>query len=50
MNKKWTKETCYEEANKYKKRGDFAKYCGCAYKVARRNKWLDEFYPKKYTK
>ena len=40
---KWTKKTCYNEAMKYKTRGDFAKFNGSAYDVARRNGWLNDY-------
>lgn len=36
------KETCYEEAKKYKTRGDFKKSSGSAYNGANSNGWLDE--------
>ena len=39
----WTYETCYEEAKKYKKRGEFAISAGTAYNTARRNGWLDDY-------
>ena len=39
----WTYETCYEEAKKYKKRGEFAISAGAAYKTARINGWLDDY-------
>lgn len=42
-NKKWTYETCYEEAKKYKNRGTFAKRGKGAYDVARRNGWLEDY-------
>lgn len=40
---KWNKDTCLEEAKKYKTRGTFAKGSGGAYDVARRNGWLDDY-------
>ena len=40
---KWTKETCYREARKYKTRGEFAEHNGSAYDSARRNGWLVEY-------
>ncbi len=40
---KWTKAKCYEEALKYKSRGDFAISNGGAYDVARRKGWLDDY-------
>ena len=39
----WTYETCYEEAKKYKSRRAFGMNCGTAYRVARKNGWLDEY-------
>jgi len=41
----WNKERCFEEARKYHSRGEFRKCNGSAYQIARRNKWLDEFFP-----
>ena len=41
-NKKWTKETVFEESRKYKARNEFRKGCGSAYQVALRNGWLEE--------
>ena len=43
MNKIWTYEKCYEEAKKYFSKKEFRKGNGSAYKVARRNKWLDDY-------
>ena len=40
---KWTKEKCYDEAKKYKSRGEFAKRSNVAYNVALKNGWLDEY-------
>ena len=42
----WTKDTCKEEALKYKGRGDFSIKSAYSYKVSRINNWLDEFFPK----
>ncbi len=42
-NNKWSKRTCYEEALKYKTRGEFAEHSAGAYDVARRNGWLDTY-------
>ena len=39
----WTYDRCYEEAKKYKSRGEFSEKCGFSYKVASRNKWLDDY-------
>ena len=44
--RKWVYETCYAEASKYKTRGAYASGSGSSYDVARRNGWLDEFFPK----
>lgn len=41
--KKWTYETCFEEAKKYKTRGEFQKGNGSAYQVVLKNKWFDRF-------
>ena len=41
---KWTEKTCYQEAQKYERRGDFAKLSPGAYEVARRNGWLDNYF------
>lgn len=38
----WTYETCYEEAKKYKSRGEFSK-SKSAYTIAWRNGWLDDY-------
>lgn len=43
MKTKWNKETCYEEAKKYSTRSEFKKGCSRAYKVACKNKWLDNY-------
>ena len=40
---KYTYEVCYEEAMKYKLRGDFAKGSPSIYNVAWKNKWLDDY-------
>ena len=42
-NKKWTRDTCYEEAKKYNTRSEFAKGSSWAYKVARENGWLNDY-------
>lgn len=41
--KYWNYETCYKEALKYKSRSEFTTYCDPAYRVALRNKWLDDY-------
>lgn len=40
--RKWTLETCKEEALKYTTRKSFAELNGSAYNVARQNGWLNE--------
>ena len=45
-NIKWVEQTCYNEAQKYTSRSEFQKGCGSAYEVARKNGWLDIFFPK----
>lgn len=42
----WTYKTCMEESKKYMSRGEFCKGNGSAYKVALKNGWLDDFFPK----
>lgn len=42
-NKKWTYNTCKEEAKKYKSRTEFGKKCGGAYYAAIRNGWIEEY-------
>ncbi|MBR4840973.1 MAG: GIY-YIG nuclease family protein, partial [Paludibacteraceae bacterium] len=42
-NKKWDKESCREEAKKYKSKSDFSKGSGGAYNVACANGWLDDY-------
>lgn len=39
----WTYETCYEEAKRYKSRGEFKKHASTAYKYALANGWLDDY-------
>lgn len=39
----WNKETCYQEAKKFKNRNDFKHGNETAYNVARRNGWLEEY-------
>jgi len=38
----WTKETCHEEALKYKNRNSFKKGYANAYNASVRNKWIDD--------
>jgi hypothetical protein len=45
---KWTYDTCKEEAAKYHTRNEFQLNNQRAYKVSRMNKWLDDFFPKKF--
>ena len=40
---KWTRESCYQEALKYKSRSEFAKGCQSAYNKARTNGWFDDY-------
>lgn len=40
---KWTKTACFEEAKKYKSRGEFAKKNGSAYHNACRFGWIDDY-------
>jgi len=42
-NIKWTRESCHQEALKYKSRGEFAKGCQSAYNKARTSGWLDDY-------
>jgi len=39
----WNKETCFEEAKKYKSRTEFSKKNQTAYKYARINDWLNDY-------
>lgn len=39
----WTYDTCHEEAKKYRSRRAFGMNCGTAYRVARKNGWLDDY-------
>ena len=47
FNKMWTYETCKQESLKYKTRTEFSNGNESAYKVALKNGWLDDFYPKR---
>ena len=40
----------YNEAQKYNSRSEFKKSCGSAYRVARENGWLDDYFPKNQIK
>ena len=40
---KWTYDTCYEEAKKYKTKSSFGKNCGAAYSKALTKGWLDDY-------
>ena len=40
---KWTKDSCYKEALKYRSRSEFAESNGGAYDVARRKGWLETY-------
>ncbi|MBQ0141600.1 MAG: hypothetical protein KBT06_02155 [Prevotellaceae bacterium] len=39
----WTRETCFEEAKKYRSRSEFSKNAVAAYHLARKNGWLKEY-------
>ena len=39
----WTYQRCYEEAKKYRSRGELKKYNQSAYEKARKSGWLDEY-------
>lgn len=41
--KKWSEETCREEAKKYNTISDFNKGCASAYNVARKNGWITSY-------
>lgn len=40
---KWNYENCYNEAQKYKSRGEFSKKNESAYNSARKHKWIDDY-------
>ncbi len=42
-NRYWNRETCQEEALKYKSRVEFQEKCGSAYVVANKNGWLNDY-------
>ena len=42
----WDYERCKDDAINFKTRAEFYKNSGSAYEVARKNNWLDEFFPK----
>ncbi len=42
----WSYEECKKESLKYKTRGEFSIKSSYAYKISRKNKWLEEFIPK----
>ena len=42
-NKKWTYETCLEEAKRYKTKTEFRNLCSGAYNVAYKNGWLNDY-------
>lgn len=42
--RRWTYETCFEEAKKYDSRGDFANNMPRAYTVALQNGWLEDYH------
>ena len=39
----WTYETCYEEAKRYRSRGELKKNAKTAYRTALKNGWLDDY-------
>jgi len=41
------KDNVFAEARKYQRKVDFQRGCSRAYQTARKNKWLDELFPKK---
>ena len=42
MQKKWTRETVFEESKKYSSRSEFKKMSSGAFRIAYMNGWLDE--------
>ncbi len=44
---KWDKVSCEAESKKYSLRSHFKEYSNGAYKASLKNKWLDDFFPKK---
>ena len=46
----WTKEKCQEESLKYKTKLEFQISNSFVYKVCRKNKWLNDFFPNKFNK
>ena len=42
-NNYWDYDCCYQEALKYKSRGEFAKGCQSAYNRALKNGWIDNY-------
>lgn len=40
---KWDYNVCYNEAKKFNRRSDFAKYSNTAYKYAIKYKWIDDY-------
>lgn len=42
MQKKWTRETIFEESKRYSSRSEFKKGTSAAFSVAYKNRWLDE--------
>lgn len=45
--RKWTYESCYQEALKYKSRSEFKNHCASAYQTAIKKGWLDTWFEKK---
>lgn len=40
---KWSREACFNEAKKYKSRGEFSKYAKGAYNSACKNGWINDY-------
>ena len=49
---KWSRDKCFEEAKKYKTRSDFQRNASHAFRIAKKNGWLDdmEWFPIKQKK
>lgn len=51
QNKKWNYSTCEEESRKYTSRGEFSEKSPVAWRISKKNGWLDEYHwlkPKKH--
>ena len=42
-NRYWNRETCYEEAKKYKSATEYAKKAVRAYELSRKNGWINDY-------